>query len=179
MARNVQLVLLCEDTQQEAFARRFLNKAGWSTRRMRVERGQSGSAEQFVRERYPMELGAYRSKAHQVDQALIVLIDGDNRGVAGRLDQLAAACRGENVEPRKEAERVAVFVPTWNIEAWFAYLDGTNIDEAQGNYPRLDRARECQRHVNALHEMCQQGSLRQPTPPSFDAACKEYGERLK
>jgi len=179
MARNVQLVLLCEDTQQETFARRFLNKAGWSTRRMRVQRGQSGSAEQFVRERYPMELSAYRSKAHQVDQALIVLIDGDNRGMAGRLDQLAAACEGENIELRKDGERVAIFVPTWRIETWFAYLDGTDIDETKSNYPRLDRPRDCQRHVNALYEMCHQGNLRQPAPQSLDAACEEYRERLK
>ena len=32
MKRKVQLVLLCEDQQQEAFLRRFLQGTGWSNR---------------------------------------------------------------------------------------------------------------------------------------------------
>ena len=181
MSRNVQLVLVCEDSQQETFARRFLNKAGWPTRRMRVEKAPTGqgSGEQFVRESFPTELAAYRAKAHQVGQALVVFIDGDDKGMAARLAQLDDICTSEGIDPRKVGERVGIFVPTWRIETWFAYLDGTEADETKNNYPRLDRPRECQRHVNALCEMCQQGNLRQPAPPSLDAACKEYGERLK
>jgi len=97
MSRNVHLVLVCEDSQQESFALRFLKRAGWSTRRIRVEKAPAGrgSGEHFVRERYPVELSAYRAKAHLVDQALIVVIDGDNRGVSGRIDQLTTACSGE------------------------------------------------------------------------------------
>jgi len=63
MSRTVQWVVLCEDRQHETFARRFLKIAGLSARRLRAEiapRGR-GSAEQFVRERFPKELSAYRS----------------------------------------------------------------------------------------------------------------------
>lgn len=42
MSRRVQLVLLCEDNQHEAFARRFLNAMGWETRAMRVEKAPGG-----------------------------------------------------------------------------------------------------------------------------------------
>ena len=156
MSRNVQIVLLCEDTQHEAFARRFLKAMGWSTRRMRVEKGsgRGGSAEQFVRERFPTELAAYRSKRGAVGQALIVVIDGDRGGVPARHQELDAACEAKSCNPREPDEHVAVFVPTWRIETWFAYLDGQSVDETKTDYPRVRRERECQRHVDVLADMC-------------------------
>jgi len=181
MSRSVQLVLLCEDRQHEAFSRRFLEKAGWSTRRLRVEIAPpgSGSAVQFVRKRYPIELSAYRSNRHRVAEAVVVVLDGDSRGVNSRLDELAKACESKGVEPRRQDERVAVFVPTWNIETWLAYLSGSAVDESRSDYPRLNRPRECLEHVSQLHEMCRQGTLRQPAPPSLEAACEEYRSRLR
>lgn len=180
MSRNVQLVLICEGQQDEVFARRFLHRAGWDKRRLRVERLPDGGAgEQFVRERFPIELSAYRSKRHQVQQALLVLLDGDNQGVAARLRQLAAACESKGIQPRQDGERVAFFVPTWNIETWFAYLDGETVDQNRKNYPSLVPRRDCQRHVDRLRQMCEQGALRQPSPSSLDAACEEYRQRLQ
>ncbi len=113
-----------------------------------------------------------------VARALVVMIDGDNRGVSGRLARLDEACTAVGVAPRKAEERVAVAVPTWNIEAWIAYLAGTAVDETRRDYPALDRARECGPHVNALLEMCSSNALRQPAPPSLEAACVEYRTRL-
>lgn len=174
--RDVQIVLLCEDTQHETFARRFLEERGWSTRRLRVEKapGGRGSAEQFVRARFPSELTAYRQRRHAVTQALIVILDGDNRGEQQRRAQLDEACRSEQVEVRQPDERVLVLVPTWNIETWLAYLDGQVVDEAESNYPRLRRPRECQSRVETLAAMCQDRRLREPAPPSLEAACTEY-----
>jgi hypothetical protein len=181
MSRTVQLVLLCEDRQHETLARRFLEKAGWPTRRLRVEIAPPGrgSAEQFVRERFPVELSAYRSTRNQVTQALVVIIDGDKQGVRSRFAELADACHASNIPPRQDNDHVLVAVPTWNIETWLAYLGGLTVDEGRDDYPRLSRPRECQQHVNRLYEMCQQGSLRQPSPPSLDAACNEYRSRLQ
>lgn len=79
---------------------------------------------------------------------------------------------------RTRSERVALLVLTWNIETWFAYLDGATVDEARGNYPRLPRERECQRHVDALVEMCRGGALRPPSPDSLNLACIEYHRRI-
>lgn len=181
MSRKVQIVLLCEDTQHEAFARRFLNRMGWSTRRMRVEKGsgRGGSAEQFVRERFPTELATYRSKRGFVGQALIVVIDGDQHGVKGRHDELDALIRAETGTARQADEKVAVFVPAWRIETWFAYLDGEDVDETKRDYPRLVRERECGRHVGALADMCHAGELRPPAPPSLQAACDEFNNRIR
>jgi hypothetical protein len=180
VSRNVQIVLLCEDTQHEAFARRFLTAMGWSTRRMRVEKGsdRGGSAEQFVRERFPTELAAYRSKRGSMGQALIVVLDGDRGGVEARHRELDAACEAKSCTPREPNEPVAVFVPTWRIETWFAYLDGQSVDETKSDYPRLRRERECQRHVNVLADMCRTDTLRTPAPPSLEAACAEFNDRI-
>jgi len=178
LKRQAQLVLLCEDNQHEAFARRFLEKMGWSMRAIRIEKapGGRGAGEQFVRERYPVELKAHRSRP--VSQILMVMIDGDAEGTAARLRQLSQACRDASVAERAQDERVAIFVPTWNIETWLAYLDGEPVAEEQAGYRRLLRERDCKRHVEVLAQMCQDGELREPAPPSLRAACDEYRTRL-
>ena len=172
--RRVQAVLLCEDLQHEVFVRRFFKKYGWDTRWWRVERAPPGrgSAEQFVRKQYPVELAVLR-KLGRRETALAVMIDGDERGLAGRHKDLVDACRSAGIEPQVPNERVLVLVPTWSIESWFAYLDGQHVDESK-HYPRLTKESDCQRHVNALAEMCQQQALRPPAPDSLRAACEEY-----
>lgn len=180
MSRSVQLVLVCEDTQHETFARRFLEKAGWSTRRLRVVKAPrgGGSAVQFIREHFPIELSAYRSNRNRVAQGLVVILDGDNQGVDRRLKELDTVCQAQGMNPRERDEHVVIFVPTWRIETWLAYLDGADVDEGKSDYPRLNRPRDCQRHVDQLYAMCQQGELRQPAPTSLEAACKEFRGRM-
>jgi len=180
MSRNVQVILLCEDRQHEAFARRFLTRAG---RRLKVQRIEinpkgRGSAEQFVRERFPKELAYYRTRKHRVEQALVVLIDADKKDLAARIAQLDAACVEAGHQPRQPDERVAIFVPARNIETWLAYLEGRTVKEDE-DYPRLNRERDCQQHVEQLYDMCQDGTLRHPSPPSLEAACAEYRSRLQ
>jgi hypothetical protein len=178
VSRNVQLVFLCEDNQHEAFARRFLKAMGWETRAMRVEKapGGRGSGEQFVRQRFPLELKAHRTRP--VAQALVILIDGDSEGTMARLHTLDQACRDAGVAQRDDEERVAIFIPTRSIETWLAYLDGESVEEDRRNYPRLARQRDCQPHVEELAQMCRRGELREPAPPSLRAACEEYRTRL-
>jgi len=179
MARNVQLVLLCEDTQQESFVRRFLKKSGWNMRRLRVEKAPrgGGSAEQFVREQFPEELRAYRAHRKRVAEALVVIIDGDEKGVQGRLQELDAACNARGVPVRSRNDKVMILVPTRSIETWLAYLDGNTVNETAA-YPKLPRESDCQRHVDCLYEMCRQGKLKDPAPPSLEAACEEYRSRF-
>jgi hypothetical protein len=173
------MVLLCEDTQHETCLRRFLSAMGWEPRAMRVEKAPAGqgSAEQFVRQQFPRELKAHRSR--HVNQVLVTMWDGDRHGVKARVEQLNEACRTAGVPVPQPEERVAVFVPTWRIETWFAYLDGETVDEAKSDYPRLSRARDCQRHVDHMANMCRAGALRDPSPPSLGLACSEYTRRLQ
>lgn len=180
MSRTVNIVILCEDRQHEAFARRFLRQAGRGYRVQRVEvspRGR-GSGEQFVRARFAKELAYYRARQHRVEQALVVVIDADRRTVAERVEQVDAAAADGGQDRRRPNERVAVFVPARNIETWLAYLDGQAVNE-DDTYPRLERERDCQQHVERLYQMCQQGALRAPAPPSLEAACSEYRARLQ
>lgn len=176
MSRKVRIVLLCEDTQHETFSRRFLEKAGWTVRDIRIVKGANGrgSAEQFIRERFPDELVIYRSRKHDASVALLVMVDGDNRGVRRRVDELDTACRQRDIPCRDPGEHVLVFVPTWRIETWLAYLGGETVDEEKRDYPRLSRPRDCQPHVDRLAAMCRSDALREPAPSSLIAACTEY-----
>ena len=177
--RRVQYVLVCEDEQHEAFARRFLKrmKVVKDPHQLRVERPSWGSADRFVRETYVKELVAHR-RAHAA-RGLVVLIDGDRLGVGGRLRELDDACARAGVPARTPQDLVAIFVPTWNIETWLEYLEGRDVDEGLKDYPKLTRARQCNAQVARLAEMCARRSLRPPAPDSLRAACSEYDARLR
>lgn len=69
--RRVKIVLVCEDSQHEAFTRRFLKGMGWNTRELRVEKRPSakGSAEQWVRKNFSNELRIYRQRKQRAASA--------------------------------------------------------------------------------------------------------------
>lgn len=178
MSRNVRIVLLCEDRQHEAFVTRFLRRDGWTLRDIRVEMSPQGrgSAEQFVRERFPTELQAVRSKGGERVR-LVVMIDGDRQGVAGRRSALEAGCEARGIDAPSEDDNALICVPTWSIETWFAFLGGENVDESTSGYPRLARVRDCGLHVDRLVEICRGRRDGPSLPPSLQDACEQY-ERL-
>lgn len=180
MSRRANVVVLCEDLQHATFARRFLEKAGWDPRRLRVKVAPAarGAADRWVIENFPAELAAYRRNRNRVAEALVVLLDADRIGTEGRLRDLAAAC-GSKGEPRADDDRVAVFVPAWRIETWFAWLDGAEVDESRRDYPKLERESECVRHVERLDELCRSGRSERDPPSSLKSACEEYRARLR
>ena len=178
--RRVGMVVLCEDQQQEVFCRRFLVNMGWNLRELRIESAPQGkgSAKQYVATQFPKELTAYRSNRNNINSKLIVMIDGDKDGVSLTIKNLEESCRKGLVDFRASDEAVSIFVPTWNIETWLAYLDGQTVDEGKRNYSRLDKPSLCQRHANALAEMCRIRELRNPAPESLRIACDEYQSRI-
>lgn len=173
--RSVRIVVLCEDRQHESFVRRFLREVGWNTRSLRIERPPAGrgSAERYVHERFPVELQAVRSKGGE-RAYLIVMVDGDSRGVKGRRESLGEACSRQQTEPPRDADHVLVCVPTWNIETWFAYLGGETVDEARPDYPRLAHERDCDPFARVLAGMCRHRALRSPFPTSLQDVCEGY-----
>ena len=170
--RRVNVVLLCEDLQHEVFVRRFLRAQNVGVGDLRVEKCSAGSAEQFVRQRYPKELGALRRR--HARSHLIVVLDGDAAGVQRRKASLTAACQSAGIDDRALDGSVTVLVPTWNVETWLAYAAGASVDESKSDYPRLATPSDCQQHVVALAAMCAAGHLRQPAPASLIDACAEY-----
>ena len=176
--RRVRLILLCEDSQHEAFARRFFERAGWHGRAIRVLKSPQGrgAGEQWVRERFPEELKALR-RSH-VAAVLVVMVDADRSTVQGRIEAFDAVCGHAGVPVRGATEPVAVFVPRRSIETWIAYLAGDSVNERDA-YPKLARERECKEAVRILKSMCDGGELREPAPPSLVAACTEYRTRVR
>jgi hypothetical protein len=175
-ARKVQVVVVCEDAQHEAFLRRILSGLGYERRKIRVEKSDRGAANAWVLQQVPNLLRVYRTG--HVEHIVVVMIDTDERTLEDRLRQVDDACRAQGIEPRKPEERVAVLLPQRNIETWLAYLDGEDVDETS-TYPRLEFASDCQRHVDTLLEGCQKGRLRPPTPRSLELACQDYRTRIR
>lgn len=165
-----QITVLCEDKQHATFIRIFLKK-----RKRRVQRTlltpNKGAGDQFVRNNYPEQLDAIRKR----NGILVVMIDGDNYSIEQRMKQLNDACTQNGISPRESGDKVkiAIFVPKRNIETWLAYLDGEPVNETD-EYPKLRRERECRRHVDVLEQMCAEGKLRTPAPPSLEDACGKY-----
>jgi hypothetical protein len=178
--RRVRIVLLCEDSQQEAFTRRFLKGMGWDTREIRVEKSPSarGSAEHYVRWRFPKELKIYRLRKPKAASGLIVLIDADTQEVKDRINEFKDLCKTQNVPFREDNEAVAIGVPRRNIETWLYYLNGQQVNETDV-YPKLERQRICQSAVTNLVKMCQKTGLAKDAPPSLVEACDEYRNRIK
>ena len=169
---RVHITLLCEDSQTDAFVRRFLKRRNFRRRDITTlplpAGGQSG--EQWVRTRYPAELSAIRRRRRA---CLVVVTDADTGSTDARRAQLEAECKQQKIPPRENADPVVVVVPRRNIETWLAYLGGTSVDEVTV-YPRLSRERDCGPHANRLYDMCRGERLAEPAPPSLREACDEY-----
>ncbi len=173
--RKAQLIIVCEDTQQEVFARHFFTLRGFHPRKIRVEKNPKGkgAGEQYVRERYPKEVKAYRSKSNHLLVCLAIVIDADTDTVEQRLLKLDLALKNEEMLKRQPDEKIAIFVPKRNIETWIYYLKQKEMVDETVNYPRLDYENECKPYVKSLaREICLIG-LPPNAPPSLHIACDE------
>jgi hypothetical protein len=172
--RRVQVVILCEDRQQEVFARYFLVGRGFDPRLMRpiVSPNGMGSAEQFVRERFATEVRAYRSKRNQIATCLVVLVDADIKTLAERLGQLESALLEEGLPRRQADEKIGIFIPKRNIETWIHYAQGEAVDEITV-YPRLPCESDCKLAVKTLATTTIDAPLPAGAPPSLHVACDE------
>ena len=170
---GVHITLLCEDSQTDAFVRRFLKRRNFRRRditTLELPHG-SQSGEQWVRTRYPAQLRAIRGRQQAY---LIVVTDADAGSTEARRVQLEAACEQQQIPRRDDRDPVLVFVPRRNIETWLAYLGGTPVDEVT-SYPRLRRERDCAAQANHLYVMCHEVQrLDEAAPPSLREACDEY-----
>ncbi len=178
--RRVKIVLLCEDSQHEAFIRRFLKGMGYNTRDLRIEKSPSGrgAADQYVRSTFPKELRAYRHRSHRARSALIAMIDADGKEVQGRISELKRECQSDGVIFRKRDEAVAIAVPRRNIETWIHHLNGEQVNETDA-YSKLDIERGCKPAVRKLLQLCNSTGLEEDAPPALAEACDEYNTRIK
>jgi hypothetical protein len=172
--RSIRLTILCEDLQQEVFARKFFMSRGfqpWELDFRTAPRGK-GSGEAYVRERYPREVKTYRSKSTHLSICLAVIIDADKYTVQHRLNQLDVALEDDGQRKRQVGEKIAAFVPRRNIKTWIHYLREQAVDEETA-YPKLARESDCKPDVEKLvNQICPSG-LPNDAPPSFHTACDE------
>ena len=130
MSKGCLVVVIAEDEHHEMLVRRYLKRHGLEKHEIRIERSPSGqgSAENWVRKRFVIEVSEYRSRHAQTK--LIVIIDADTHTVHSRIRQLDQALT-DSQKPIVDtsAEHVARLVPKRNVETWILCLDGHLVDE--------------------------------------------------
>jgi hypothetical protein len=129
MAKPSQLIVLVEDNRQQQLVFRYLRRIGLEPHAMRFMLPSSGSGEQWVRERFPIEVTAYRRRNTHVETKLIAVIDADNLELQQRLARLDQKLHEAEVDLIQEDEQVARLVPRRNVETWILCLIGDEVDE--------------------------------------------------
>ena len=177
--RGAQITILCEDLQQEVFARHFFLRRGFHHKKIKINRNTKGkgSGEQYVRSHYAEEVKNYRSKSTYLSHCLAVVIDADKHTIEERLRQLDATLEDDGQPKRQPNEKIAIFVPKRNIETWIHYLKGEAVDEETA-YPKLARESQCKPHIDKLVKKICPAGLPEDAPPSLHAACEELSRIL-
>ncbi len=173
MGQYTEVAVLCEDLQQYTFVYHFLIGCGVHPRRIRkvpYPIGE-GSAEQFVRQQYPVEVKTYRSKRNHLQIGLVVMIDADARSVQDHFEELDEALTQARQDKRQPGERIGIFIPKRAIETWIYYLQGRAVNE-NDPYPHLARESDCKAVVETLAAQRHQ-PLAEDAPPSLQTACGE------
>ncbi len=171
-----------EDKQHQAFLTRLLQALGYPPHKVRVVSSPAGqgSAEQYVREHYADEVRELRRRSGHLQQALLVMIDADDKELGERMQQLAKELEKAGLEPRGASERIAVLIPRRNIMTWIEYLLGKQVKETD-TYPELKgRERDCRPAVTRLVELYRLNKpLPENCPESLFRALKDELPRLQ
>lgn len=129
MPSDARIEVVCEDRAHEAFVKALLEVLGVDRRRIypRIAPRGRGAASAWVIQQHSQQ----RDRANQVREqqrrlGFVTIIDGDDRGCAGRLAELDAAAGSS----RPRDARVAILVPTWSVETWVLWLGCFAVDES-------------------------------------------------
>jgi hypothetical protein len=102
-----------------------------------------------VLDRYPAAVKRWRAESHDANVGLLVLVDGDEQGLVQRRRQLEQKLREAGMAPIAPSDPVAIFVPTWHIETWIAWLCGHRPIDESTRYKLDDLAgREVARQIH-------------------------------
>ncbi len=175
-SRSASVIIVCEDTQQEVFIRYWLENKGLNPRKLRVVKhslGQ-GSGEQFVRDRYPIEVGEMRRVGthRPIGLSLAIMIDADTATVQDRHEALNATLVQAGQPLRESTEKIAILVPKRNIETWIHYLQGTDVNETD-SYRKLNKPSDCKEDVIHFVATRDDSILKTSAPDSLKLALVE------
>jgi hypothetical protein len=173
MNRYTQVVILCEDLQQEVFARTYLVERGIPSARIRtVPLPQEGAGISFVRMQFPQEVISYRKLAKKKNLALVVMIDADEHSVEDRYAEFDRLLREQGLSLRVPDERIGIFIPRRNIETWIYYLEQGSVNEITV-YPHLRQHEgDCKPNVRQFARDHHK-PLPDNAPTSLKRACEE------
>lgn len=167
-ANRRQFTILAEGKRDYDFVRAFL-KRRYGRDRVECRRAQTlaagqGAGEQQVRARYPRELQALRTYSGK-NRYLVVVTDGDRLSPAQRRQTL------EDQAARQSTDNALIIVPCRNLETWFAWLDGTFVDEETDHKSQYRHAKPTS-YGTRMAQRCQNAQLAQ-WPLSLQDACQE------
>ena len=179
--RSVSVVIVCEDIQQSAFVRRYLERRGFEPRRMRIlpNPGGQGSGELFVRRTLLREIRTHRQKSSygQGGLTLVGMIDADTYSISERIDQINRELQQSGLDPIQPNEKIALFVPERNIESWLRYANGLDV-KPEVVYPKRNQQRSCREEVEQfVNVICRTGPPAD-APPSILHACEQLARIL-
>jgi predicted metal-dependent phosphotriesterase family hydrolase len=117
-----RLHVLCEDGLHQRFVEGLADRWGIGPRQRKIDASPAarGSASGYVLSRFVAALKRWRAERHDANVGLLVVIDGDERGLARRRQELAQILRDAKMQPIAPSEHVAIVVPTWHVETWIA-----------------------------------------------------------
>ena len=133
MSKPSLVIVLAEDARQQRFVRKFLREKGIGNHQIRLEPlpGGRGCGEQWVRERYPNAVRAYRARTAggKAKSALVVVIDADTEPTERRQGQLREMLIQSQLFERVKGEAIVHLIPKRNIETWVLFLNDRKVDE--------------------------------------------------
>ena len=136
MKGKLRCSLLCEDEEQELLFRPILERL--FHQRPRVEPRRPNGGFTFVLARLA-DAAKYLKQRPKQAVALLVVIDGDEAGFQRRRREIDAKLRAEGFDVKKLA-RIAVCVPSRNVETWELWLCGIrDLDEHTDFKDRFQR----------------------------------------
>lgn len=130
MPVRLRCSLLCEDLEQERLFRPLLERL--LQRRIRVEARKPHGGFTFVLARLK-EAARYVRRRPQEAVGLVVVVDGNSVGFQGRLVEIRRVLREAGIDD-EQPDRIAICIPTRNVETWCLWLCGVSDLDEQTDY---------------------------------------------
>lgn len=162
--RIANIIVLCEDKEQQNLIRRYLGCCGTShgVRYLPLV-GSAGAGSQYVREQFPQQVKQCRTiLGRKASCLLIVMTDADNLTVTQRENSLIGELSESIDVPISQSEPIVVLIPKWHVETWIKCLLGATMNEGDSHKPSVE-AGEIKRAAAALHAWTRENATVGPT----------------
>jgi hypothetical protein len=116
-----RVILLGEDRAHLDLLRGLASALGWRVVEEHQAPSGRGAASAWVTQRLPPLLKTVR-RMQSPSLGLLVAIDGDNLGHAGRLTAFDQACQAAGVAQPTPVDSLARLIPCWSIDTWLLFF---------------------------------------------------------